>query len=197
MSHRGPGLVLALLFAAVPARGERVRADATRSRAASVYAGQPDAAAKLRVEEIFGIYLVDPPRRHASERVELAPGQVTINYWQPAEGLTDAELFTRATGWCLLGRTQFSPGARAVFSEMGDVDEIVLVFHEVFRKDQKGRRLGEESVVPYLKARITRGRFGRLKLEPVQACVEKGDCTAIFRNAFDETRFDRKGIKLR
>jgi hypothetical protein len=190
-------LLVGLCAASGVAAAEPVRADAFKPRAASVYAGDPEADLKLRIEEIFGVFLVDPPRRHASERVELTARQVVLNYWQPSQGQTDAELLTRATQFCLLGRTQFSPGARAVFSEMPDIDEVVLIFHDVIRKDQKGRRLAAESVTPYLKARLTRGRFQRLKLEPVRACVDKGDCSAVFRAAFDEARFDRKGIKSR
>lgn len=191
----------ALLAAAVLAgagrlqAAEPVRADSFKPRAALVYTGDPAAEEKLRVEDIFGLYLVDPPRRHTSERVELSGRQVLVQYWQPSGGFSDPELLTRATQWFLLGRTQFSPGVRAVFSEMPAVDEVVMTFHDVFRKDQKGRRLGEESVVPYLKVRMTRGRFDRLKLEPVRKCVDKGDCSAVFRAAFDEARFDRKGLR--
>lgn len=193
----GFALVATLGVGPAALAAEPVRADAFTPRAAALYAGQPDADFKLRIEELFGIFLVDPPRRHASERVELDGGQVAVHYWQPSAGQTDTELLTRATEWFLLGRTQFSPGARGVFSEMPDVGEVVLIFHDVLRKDQKGRRLAEESIVPYLKVRLTRARFQRLKLDPVQACVAKGDCTAVFRAAFDEARFDRKGIRLR
>ena len=176
---------------------EPVRADAFTPRAAQLYAGEPEADLKLRIEDIFGVYLVDPPRRHASERVELDATRVAIRYWQPSAGQSDTELLTRATQWFLLGRTQFSPGVRAVFSEMPDIDQVVMSFHDVLRKDQKGRRLGEESVAPYLEIRLSRARFQRLRLEPVQACVSKGDCAAVFRAAFDDARFDRKGVKLR
>ena len=185
------------LSAAWGQSAEPVRPDSFETRASQLYAGDPMADIKLRVEEIFGIFLVDPPRRHASEVVELSGDQVVVRYWQPSGGFTDAELQTRAVQWSLLGRTQFSAGARAVFSEMPGTREIVLVFHDVFRKDQKGRRMGEESVVPYLKIRLTQDRFDRLKLKPVEQCVERSDCSSVFRVAFDEARFDRKGIKVR
>lgn len=192
------GLCLAaLLLSSVPCLAAAVGRPDFRPRAAAMYAGDPSAGLKLRVEDIFGLYLVDPPRRHASERVELEGERVVLHYWQPASGFSDAELTTRATQWFLLGRTQFSPGVRALFSEMPATQEVVMVFHEVVRKDQRGRRLAEESVTPYMRVRLTRKRFERLKLEPVQACVDRGDCQAVFRAAFDEARFDRKGIKLR
>lgn len=188
---------LLLVLSSVPGIAAAVGRPDFRPRAAAMYDGDPAAGLKLRIEDIFGLYLVDPPRRHASERVEFEGERVVLHYWQPASGFSDVELTTRATQWFLLGRTQFSPGVRALFSELPATQEVVMIFHEVVRKEQRGRRLGEESITPYLRVRMTRTRFERLKLDPVKSCVDRGDCQAVFRAAFDEARFDRKGIKLR
>ncbi len=171
------------------------RMDAARPSAGGFYAGDPQAREKERLEEVFGIHLTIPPRRHASERVEIDDTSVTISVWQPSSGQSDIALQTRAVQWFLLGRTQFSTGSRGLFSEWPDVQSATLVFHDVLRKDQKGRRLAAETVVPYLRVKLTRARFERLKLKAVEACVEKDDCAAVFKAAFDEARFDRKGLK--
>ncbi|MSP74345.1 MAG: hypothetical protein EXR76_19620 [Myxococcales bacterium] len=197
-------VLLTLLAATSPARAQPVapRADTLKARAAEVYKGDPDAARKVRVEELFGLYLVDPPRRHASERVELTPGGVTLNYWQPLGESTDAMLIARAVQFFLLGRTQFGAGVRSIFDALSAVSEVTLVFHEVSRheggsKQQHGRRAGDETVTPYLRLRLSRSRFERLKLAAVEKCVAAADCATVFRVAFDEARFDRRGLKIR
>jgi len=121
--------------------------------------------------------------------------EVRLTVWVPAATLTDAELQTRAVEWLLLGRTQYAQGARALFSEWPDVGRVTLTFVDIQRTEQKSRRASAETVTPVLRVRLTRGRFERLKLKAVEACVEKGDCAAVFRAAFDEARLDRKGLK--
>ena len=189
--------VTALALSAAPAyaQGQAQRMDAARPGTGAFYAGDPQAREKERLEEVFGIHLTIPPRRHASERVEINDSAVTIAVWQPSSGQSDTALQTRAVQWFLLGRTQFSTGSRGLFSEWPEVQVATLVFHDVLRKDQKGRRLAAETVVPYLRVKLTRARFERLKLKAVEACVEKDDCAAVFKAAFDEARFDRKGLK--
>lgn len=183
--------LLALLLAAPPG----VRADSIPPRAKQIYgADDPYVGLKARVEALMGIYLVDPPRRHRSERVTLKKGRLIIDTWQPVARLSDAELKTRAVEWLVFGRTQYATGARGVFSELGGVNEIVLAFHEVIRPDQKGRRRSKkpDRIKRYLALRLTRSRFERLNIPALEGCVSRGDCQAQFRSAFTDARLNRK-----
>lgn len=161
----------------------------------SIYASEPNADELARLDSAFGLYLTRPPRRHAVERVARVDDEVRLTVWVPTATLTDVELQSRAVEWLLLGRTQYAPGARALFSDWPDIDRVVLTFVDIQRTVQKSRRASAETITPFLRVRLTRSRFERLKLKAVEACVEKGDCAAVFRAAFDEARFDRKGLK--
>lgn len=161
----------------------------------SFYAGEPNAEDLERLDAAFGLYLTRPPRRHPVERVTQTGDEVRLVLWVPSGGQTDTTLQTRAVQWLLLGRTQYAQGARALFSDWPSIERVSLTFVDVQRAEPKSRRAAVETITPYLRVRLTRGRFERLKLKAVEACVEKGDCAAVFRAAFDEARLDRKGLK--
>ncbi len=193
-------LLCVLLLVATDATAQ-VRPDAVTARAAQVYgADDPTAPLKLRVEQLTGIYLVDPPRRHATERVSLKGGEVRITYWQTIGGATDEELLARAVGWFVLGRTQYATGARGVFGEMPAVERMVLTFEDVVRPERKGRRRGEEEVHEYLTLEMSRAKFEQLdaaRLERVKQCVQKVRCGPVARELFDKARFDQKYTRAR
>jgi hypothetical protein len=179
------------LLAATPAGAQRAR---------TIYApDDPDLERALRVERLLQIYLVEPPRRHASERVRFKKGRVVISAWHPVARETDAVLKTRAVQWLLFGRTRLAQGARGVFSELPRVEEIVLALHEVIRPERKGRRKSAQPdrVKPYLVLRLSRRRFEQMALEPLRACVEREDCSAEFRTAFDDARYKARFVARR
>ncbi|MCA9545596.1 MAG: hypothetical protein KC613_14425 [Myxococcales bacterium] len=196
---------LGALLALIPAAGAAppaVRADSISPRAARIYAdSDPWAGVKRRVEALMGVYLVDPPRRHESERVHVTDGtRVRIDLWVPVSRLTDAELKTRAVEWLVFGRTQYASGVRGIFSEMAGIQDVVLVFHEVIRPDNTGRRRNRdkaEQIKRYLAIQLTRKQFLRFDPAPVEGCVARGDCSALFRSAFTSVRFDRRHTAAR
>jgi len=143
---------------------------------------------------LMGVYQTLPPRRHSSERVRFRKKAVEIAVWQPVARWSDSELKLKAVKWFIFGRNQFASGVRGVFSEFPDVSAIQLTFHEVIRPDRKGRRLAEKPDVikPYLRVRLTRKRFNRLRLKAISGCVERGNCDRVFRSAFNDARFNRK-----
>ncbi len=183
-------LLLALVMGAPP-----VRADSVAPRALEIYdANDPQRKMKVAIEQMMGIYLVDPPRRHSSEKVVIKGGRIRFDIWQPVGRNTDLELKTRAVKWLVFGRTGFSNGARGIFSEYPKVAEVMLVFHEVARPDkQKRRRTRQaEKITRYLILKLGRKRFERLKIEVLEGCVKRADCGSVFRSGFDGARFDRK-----
>jgi hypothetical protein len=187
-------VLLALLLLSAP---PRPRADSIPPRAMTIYGAEdPFVGLKTRAEVLMGLYLVDPPRRHRSERVHFTPKKRRLRFdlWQPVARLTDAELKTRAVEWLVFGRTQYAQGARGIFSEMGGVNEIVLAFHEVIRPKQKGRRRAKkpDQIKRFLAIRLTRKRFERLKMAALEGCVSRGDCQAQFRSAFSSAKMNRR-----
>lgn len=205
--HRGAFAVgLLLLMVSATALAQRPptrpgRADMAAPRKTNVYGDDPMAPIKLRVEELLGLYQLEPPRRHVSERVAYKKGVLQITFWQPVPGLSVEELKTRAVKWFTFGRTQYAGGIRGVFSELDEVKQVVLVFHEVIREDekrgrQKGRRRAGDTVKPYLILGMDRRRFERLDVNILKRCVESGDCSKAFR-AFPISRFNTRYVKTR
>ncbi len=163
--------------------------------AAAIYPpDDPQREMKADLERMMGIYLVDPPRRHPSERVVIDGGRVRFDIWQPVGRNTDVELKTRAVKWLVLGRTGFSKGARGIFSDYPSVAEVMLAFHEVTRPDKTKRRRTRQpdKITRYLIIKLARDRFERLDPAVYEGCVGRGDCAARFRSDFGRARFDRK-----
>lgn len=154
----------------------------------------PDAATKARIEALMGVYLVDPPRRHETERVNLVGGQVRIDVWHPVGGLSDAELKTRAVRWLVFGRTQYAPGVGGVFGELPQVNEVIFVFQDVTRPDQRGRRKSKlpDQVKKYLAIKLDRRKFERLNMRVMEQCVAQGDCSTPFDVDFTRSSFDAR-----
>lgn len=176
------------------ARAER---NPAQTDLAGFYGDDPQADRKVRVEQIMGVYEVLPPMRHPSETIDLRGGQVQINLWVPVGRQTDKELVARAVKWLIFGRNRFSEGARGLFAEPW-ISEVVLVFHEVLRPEEKGRRnrKGEE-LKPFLAIKLDRKRFERLSLAPLTECVERGDCEAVFKNTFSAAKLDKTWTRSR
>lgn len=151
---------------------------------------------KQRVEALMGVYLVDPPRRHPSERVHVRGGQVRVDVWHPVAGLSDAELKTRAVRWLVYGRTQYAPGIGGVFGEMPGVNEAILVFHDVNRPTQTGRRRDTQpdTVKKYLAIKLTRKKFERLNMRVIEQCIAQGDCGTNFDVDFTKASFDARYV---
>ncbi len=146
-----------------------------------------------RVEELMGVYLVHSPRRHESEKVVYKRGTLKIDLWHPVHRMSDVDLKTRAVQWLVFGRTQYSTGARGVFSEMPMVKRVILRFHEVVRAGKNTRRrVARERRKRFLALSLTRKDFEKLELGPLETCREQTDCERLFKRGFSKAFFDAR-----
>ena len=159
-----------------------------------------DRELKIELEARLGVYLVAPPRRHSSERVELRRQRATFHLWHPVAEHSDQALVARALRWLLFGRTRYSGGARAIFSET-QFETLTLSFHEVLREERGRRRRGGESLKTYLSLTLTRARFESLDLDRIEECLERSRCARLARAKFSlklkrrETRAARRRFR--
>lgn len=184
-----------LLLPTLAAAQARVRTDGIAPRAADFYpANDRERTKKAKIDELFGVFQVHPPRRHPSERVRMKGRAVQIEVWHPIGNNTDVELKTRAVQWFVFGRTQYAEGVRGVFSEFPDITDVRFAFTEVIRPDEKGRRRSaqKDKVKRYLLLHLDRRTFERLDMDKLTGCVERGDCAREFRSLFKDARFDRR-----
>lgn len=192
ISRRALLVAIALLLGLAPSAS--AKRNPAQKNLEAFYEGDADAALKVKIEEMMGLYMVLPPMRHPSEKVDVKGGQVRLNLWHPIGKLSDTEIVTRAVKWFVFGRNQYSQGVRAVFSERPEVKEVLLVFHEVIRPDQKGRRQSakKDKIKPFLAIKLTRRRFEQLPIDELRACVDAGNCRKLFSKAFDAGKFNRR-----
>jgi len=189
-------LLTALLFTvcAFSTQG-MARGSSHEAGAENIYdPNEPHARLKGKVESLMGIYLVHPPRRHHSERIQIRKKTVKASVWHPVGEASDTELMTRAVKWLIFGRTQYASGARGVFSTFDKIDRITLVFHDVIRtrRSSRRRRSVREKVKDYLSLTIDRTQFERLNMTELRECVERLDCATVFAQ-----RFTRKSVNQR
>ena len=149
-------------------------------------ADDPDRALKIELELALGLYLVAPPRRHPSERVEINGDRATFHLWHPVAAQENQALVSRALRWLIFGRTRYSGGARTLFSE-SNMRTLTIDFHEVNRPENSRRRRGKETVKSYLRMTLSRDAFERLELGEIEGCLERNRCLRLARRKLNLT----------
>ncbi len=164
-----------------------------------LYAGDdPWRDLKLAAEEEMGLFLVEPPRRHASEITEFSNQHLHFHIWRPiAEGKT--AMWSRGLQWLIFGRIKYSKGAQQLFSDLPDLKRITISFHEVIRPERKGRRRSKkpDKVYTYLTLSIKRDDFERLDLESIKHCSRNLDCDTNIRSMISLVKFNARYVKRR
>ena len=167
----------------------------TAARAMDVYDDtDPQAPLKRAIEEMMGVYLVHPPRRHAAERVIIKGKRATVDVWHPVGIRSDTWLKARAVEWLLMGRTQFAQGARGIFSKIDAINEVRLRFIEVVRPQVKGRRLSKkkERIKPYLVLSLKRKNIAKIDMAKMERCIGRRNCNRAFGRSFSIGKMDAK-----
>lgn len=152
---------------------------------------------KLSAEQQMGLYLVDPPRRHASEVTQWSNDQLHFHLWRP---LTESKraIWSRAVGWLVFGRVRYSGGAQRLFEDLPTLKRITLSLHEVERpqKTKKGKK-AEDLVHTYLTISLKRADFERLDIQQLKRCSNQLDCGDEVRQQLSLLKFNSRYIKGR
>lgn len=162
-------------------------------------ATEPDRDVKLWAERVLGLYLVDPPRRHASERVDFSNNHLHFHLWRPIGERSMVELWSEAAAWLVFGRIKYSSGARGLFSDLDGLERVTVSLHEVIRPGQEGRRKSKEpdQVKIFLTISLKRADFERLDLQALQTCSTNRDCNRAMRSSFSLVKLNSRYIKRR
>lgn len=148
-------------------------------------ASDPNLDTKLELEKMMGVYLTHPPRRHHSEKIQLKGDHVFVDIWQSVYGLSDSELQCRALKWLVYGRTQYVQGARQVLSEKTEFNRVTIRFNDVeHSKDSRRVKKGQEKIVRYLQATLSRPVMNRLNVKNLESIIDSGECSRAFGRTF-------------
>lgn len=156
-----------------------------------IYGDDPLFATKLKLERHLGIYLLHQPQRDPRERVEIKGKEVHATVWVSIGGRSQEELACRAVRWLVFGRTQWSLGARGVFSDLPDVARLKLTFLNIRLRDGKNKRKKAE-IVPYLTVSLNRRAFGKLDVRKLRRALKDDRCIEAARGQLSSYKFDDK-----
>ena len=153
---------------------------------------------KIATEQQMGLYLVEPPRRHASEVTSFSSQHLHFHLWRPISEPVRS-LWSRALKWLLFGRIKYSGGARQLFEELPDLKRITLSLHEVERPDERGRRRSPKPDIihTYLTISLKRSDFERLDIELARSCTLNLDCGETMESQITLLKFNSRYIKRR
>ena len=191
------------LVVGAPAQAQEVttveQAQAFPTRADFYAPDEPERALKIYAERELGLYLVDPPRRHASERVEYNNDHIHFHLWRPIAERSMNELWSEAAAWLVFGRIKYSQGSRALFGDLPSLKRVTLSLHEVIRPGEEGRRRSEkpDEVHVYLTVSLTRDDFERLDVRELEICARNVSCTREMRSSFSLVKLNTRYLKRR
>ena len=182
-----------------------------------LYADDPWYNLKLSAEQEMGLYLVEPPRRHASEVTQYSNDHLHFHLWRPLSENNQA-MWSRALGWLIFGRIKYSRGAQQLFADIPTLRRITLSLHEVERpkaseragcmsrssKRSKRRRRRaarpenhSDTIHTYLTLSLTRRDFERLKIDQIKQCSELLDCDKEVRSMVSLLKLNTRYLKRR
>lgn len=184
--------------------------------AAELYSGDAWYDLKLAAEQEMGLFLVEPPRRHASEITQYSNDHLHFHLWSPVSESNQA-MWSRALGWLLFGRVKYSRGAQQLFADIPSLKRITLSLHEVERA-QSGKTLGcvsgkdkrrsrrsrkrsrksaQDLVQTYLTVSLTRENFERLDIDRIKQCTRLLDCDRTIRSMISLLKWNTRYLKRR
>lgn len=186
--------------------------------AAELYQDDPWYELKLSAEQEMGLFLVEPPHRHASEVTQYSNDHLHFHLWRPVSESNQAT-WSRALGWLLFGRIKYSRGAQHLFAEIPSLKRITLSLHEVeraqgdktlgctskrkgkkrARRSRKRSRVGAKTdkVQTYLTLSLTRENFEKLDVPQVKQCAQLLDCDRSVKQMVSLVKWNTRYLKSR
>ncbi len=181
------------LMVTLSAPGESAAGDGDASAADMYDDDDEDKALKLKVEGHLGLFLVKPPRRHASEVVELRRGRATIRYWYSLGPDAD-RVACDGLRWMVFGRDQWGGGAPGVFDDT-EITEINLHFVHV-PKPRPGKKSRARDFHKFVEMRLSTRKMEDLEVDEAMQAVESGEgCGRFMKRHFDRYRFNSRYYK--
>ena len=147
------------------------------SAADTMYANDPDATLKESIEDTYGLYILNPSRRHFKEKVEINGGD-TVEMWlfMDPRKPDQEKLKCEAYKWLLLGRFGKTSGAQPFFQRFPkykNVDLVVFRLNSERTMDKEGRYVVTKSPSAYLKLRLTRAKAEKLDWAAAHTLLDK------------------------
>ena len=162
-----------------------------------MYPNDKDRKRKEQIEEIFGLYVLNPSRRDAGEKVVLKPSKtgksmgIELNlYYDQRPSFTKSKTKCNAYQWLLLGRFGEGGGVRTLFDRFKDVNYADIHFYTVLSErtvQRDGTYVVKRKPRRFLMARVTRKRVKAINWKQLETklATEGNACAVAGEKAVD------------
>ena len=144
--------------------------------AETMYEGDPAREVKEDIEESYGMYILNPSRRHPKEKVEIKGENVEIWLYHDPRKVDYERIKCDAIKWLLLGRFGQKGGAQAFFAQYPKYNAVELDIFQLNSTrtvDNAGKYTVTREPSPILKVKITREKSGKLNWEQVDKTMKE------------------------
>lgn len=158
--------------------------------AESMYGNDPKRELKEDVEDVYGMYILNPSRRHPKEKVEINGESVELWLYHDPRKVDFDKLKCDAIRWLVLGRFG-KGGAQPFFAEFKKFNAVELDLYELSSArsvDNAGKYTVTKTPKTVLKVKLTRKKADKMdwvaakesldklaKLPEADQCVKAGE----------------------
>ena len=141
----------------------------------TMYANDPARELKEDIEDAYGLYILNPSRRHSKEKVEINGETVELWLYHDPRKPDFDQFKCDAIRWLLLGRFG-KGGAQPFFAQFQKFNAVELDIFELQSSrtvDRDGKYDVRKTPNTIMKLRLSRRRAERLKWDQVRATLDK------------------------
>lgn len=145
--------------------------------AESMYGNDPRRELKEDIEDVYGMYILNPSRRHPKERVELSGDNAEFWLYYDPRKLDGDELKCDAIRWLVLGRFG-KGGAQPFFAQFPKINAVELDMFQLNSTrtvDASGKYTVSKSPRTILKVKLTRRKADKIDWATAKETLEKLD----------------------
>ena len=145
--------------------------------AESMYAKDSRRELKEDIEDVYGMYILNPSRRHPKEKVDISGDNVEFWLYFDPRNLDGDELKCDAIRWLVMGR--FGKGGAqpffAQFDKFNSVELDLFKLNSTRTVDGAGRYTVSKSPRTILKVKLTRRKADKIDWATAKETLEKLD----------------------
>lgn len=166
----------------------------------TMYEGDPNREVKEDIEEIFGLYILNPSRRHGKEKILVKKDLVEMWLFYDQRRPSVERIKCYAYRWLLLGRYGNQQGVRTFFSKYSRFNKVDLIFYTLKSNrtlEKRGVYKVRKTPQRYLAARISRKRAGKLDWDALEKSlsIDGSKCAQAGEKAVDRKWYGKYLVK--
>lgn len=143
--------------------------------AETMYGNDPAREVKEDIEDVYGLYILNPSRRHPKEKVEVNGDTVELWLYHDPRKKDLERIKCDAYKWITLGRFG-KGGAQPFFAQFPKFNAVELILFQLKSSrtvDREGKYTVTKTPSPTMKVRLSRKRAERVKWDDLRKEFER------------------------